>query len=37
MKLKMNVQREDKVIQTTSGRIFEAVLQSYVNLIKPDK
>ena len=37
MKLKMNVQREDKVIQTTSGRIFEAVLQSYVNFIKPDK
>ncbi len=37
MKLKMNVQREDKVIQTTSGRIFEAVLQRYVNLIKPDK
>ncbi len=27
----------DKVIQTTSGRIFEAQLQSYVNLIKPDK
>ncbi len=24
----------DKVIQTTSGRIFEAVLQSYVNSIK---
>ena len=27
----------DNVIQKTSGIVFEAVLQSYVNLIKPDK